>query len=238
VSCRSSSTSAPAGSTSLCRCSLADRWRSQRAASQPVRRAACSASSQMTMYPGSASTSSKRSIASSIAGSSATSTACGCACLTCTGSACIGSATSTSSAPASRSALAMRSQASPALASNATRGAASLAAMRDLQQLLHVAHQLRLLVRLAEVAVDAEVERALAVLLAGTRGDHHDQHVAQSWVGLHVLGQLVAVHPRHLDVEQHQVGHALVHPLERIQAILRGEHLEVVAFQHAPGDLP
>src|SRR5690606_12062492 len=48
------------------------------------------------------------------------------------------------------------------------------------EQLEHVAHQLDFLVRLAEVALDADLHGALAVLLAGTRGDHDDRHVAHA----------------------------------------------------------
>src|SRR5688572_33505121 len=90
------------------------------------------------------------------------------------------------SPPASRNAARRRSQASPGRASKATRRGSAIGAafigkfLR--QQFEHVAQQLVLLIWLSEIAVDADVERALAVLLAGTRGDHDDRHIAQARV--------------------------------------------------------
>src|SRR3546814_18069729 len=72
--------------------------------------------------------------------------------------------------------------ASPARASSTTRGAlrSVIGTLLQLEQFVDVSHEFVLLVRLAEVALDADIHRALAVLLAGTRGDHHDRHVAQA----------------------------------------------------------
>src|SRR4249919_1001785 len=232
----SSSGSRPGGSTSSWRCSFAARWRTQRAASQPSRRAARSASSKITSIARSPSTSSNFSSASSTAGSRATSTVSTAATRSDCGSSVAGSASITISPPASRSAARRRSHASPGLASNATRRDSPIRTLLR-QQFEHVAEQFVLLVRLAEVALHADVERALAMLLAGTRGDHDDRHVAQALVGLHRGREFVTVHARHFDVEQHQVGHALVELFERIDAVLRGGDFEVVAFEHAAGDL-
>src|SRR4249919_1571645 len=233
----SSSGSRPGGSTSSWRCSFAARWRTQRAASQPSRRAARSASSKITSIARSPSTSSNFSSASSTAGSSATSTVSTAAIRSDCGSSVDGSASITISPPASRSAARRRSHASPGLASNATRRDSPIVRALLGQQFEHVAQQFVLLVRLAEVTLHADVERALAMLLAGTRGDHDDRHVAQARVGLHGGREFVTVHARHFDVEQHQVGHALVQLFERIDAVLRGGDFEVVAFEHAAGDL-
>src|SRR5690606_33778436 len=118
---------------------------------------------------------------SSIAGSRATSTAAGASAATSATSPSPGSTDATSCAPASASADSRRSRAAPARASSSTRTAApcSVIVLR-LQQVVDVAQQLVLLVRLAEIAFDADLEGALAMLLAGTRGDHDDRHVAQA----------------------------------------------------------
>src|SRR5262249_45984914 len=73
------------------------------------------------------------------------------------------------------------------------------------QGFLHVAQQVGFLIRLAEIALHADFQRALAVLFAGARGDHDDRHEFQARIVLHVRGEFVAVHARHLDVEQHHV---------------------------------
>src|SRR6185312_10634567 len=107
------------------------------------------------------------------------------------------------------SAIASRTCATAASSPNtsAMRGSASIArsGMVRLQHFIDVAQQVRFAVRLAEVTLHADLERALAMLLAGAGGDHDDRHVAETRVVLHVRGQLVTVHPRHLDVEQHHV---------------------------------
>src|SRR3546814_14636835 len=84
-----------------------------------------------------------------------------------------------------------RVRASPARASSTTRGAlrSVIGTLLQLEQFVDVAHEFVLLVRLAEVALDADIHRALAVLLAGTRGDHHDRHVPQARVVRHLRGK-------------------------------------------------
>src|SRR5690606_16657897 len=121
-----------------------------------------------TVTAGSSSTASKRSSTSSTAGSRATSTAPGAAPCSVPQSPVVGSSTSTGSAPTSRRAACRRSQAVPGRASSATRIAGSVMALRLpvdrpylRQQLEHVAQQLVLLVGLAQVALHADLERAL-----------------------------------------------------------------------------
>src|SRR5690606_41682019 len=181
---------------------------------------------------GSASRPSQSSSASSIAGSSATSTAWGVADLTSSMAAVSGSTSATTSAPASRRAWRRRSRASPSRASSTTRAADSVIRLLHAQQFIDVVDQLTLLVRLAEIALDANLECALPVLLARARGDHDDGDAAQARVRFHVRGQLIAVHARHLDVQQHEVGDTLVHALDRIDAVAGGDDFEIVAFQH------
>src|SRR5215831_5815932 len=55
---------------------------------------------------------------------------------------------------------------------------------REPQGFLQVTQQVGFLVRLAEIALDADFQRALAVLLAGARGDHNDRHLLQARVVL------------------------------------------------------
>src|SRR6185312_4004031 len=90
---------------------------------------------------------------------------------------------------------------------SATRGRAGIfwSSTAGLQDLADVVQQVGFAVRLAEIAIHADLERALAMLFARARGDHDDWHVAEAQVVLHVRGQFEAVHPRHLDVEQHDI---------------------------------
>ena len=94
------------------------------------------------------------------------------------------------------------------------------------EQLEHVAHQFVFLVRLAEVAVDADLERALAMLLAGTRGDHDDRHVAQARVGLH---RRSPARSRPCAASRCRAasgpGTRSAMRLERVDAVLRGQRL-------------
>src|SRR5690554_3667693 len=135
--------------------------------------------------------------ATATAGSRASSAASGAAAAASAAEPDVGSAVATSSAPASSSACTSRSRAWPSRASSATRVPWSAIRMRQAEQVEHVVDQLVLLIGLAEVTFHADLERALAVLFAGARSDHHDRHLAQAGVGLHVGGQLVAVHARH-----------------------------------------
>ena len=47
----------------------------------------------------------------------------------------------------------------------------------------------------------------------------------------HVRSELVAVHARHLDIEQDDVGYVFLKHANRLDAVLRSEHAEVVAVQ-------
>src|SRR5262245_47578028 len=65
------------------------------------------------------------------------------------------------------------------------------------QCFLDIAQQIRLLVRLAEIALDTDFQGALAMLLASTRSDHDDRHVLETRIVLHVGSEFVTVHARH-----------------------------------------
>src|SRR5690606_24194876 len=119
-----------------------------------------------------------RSSASSTAGSSATSTTRLPDASSAAGSSVLGSASSTTRPPAATMASRRRSRATPSSASNATGRvlSSSLANTCNPQQVIDIAHQIKLLVRLAQVALHTDFEGALAVLLATARGDHHDRH--------------------------------------------------------------
>ena len=49
----------------------------------------------------------------------------------------------------------------------------------------------------------------------------------------HVRGHLVAVHARHLDVEQDHVGHVLLQQRHRLDAVPRRQHAHAVALEQA-----
>ena len=75
------------------------------------------------------------------------------------------------------------------------------------------------------------------MLVTAARSDHHDRHVPVARVGTHRGGELVAIHARHLDIQQHQVRHALFQAFQRFHAVAGDADLEVVAFEDAAGDL-
>ena len=52
----------------------------------------------------------------------------------------------------------------------------------------------------------------LAADLVALRAHEHDRQVLQLRVGAHLAAELVAVHPRHHEVEQHQIDVALAEP--------------------------
>ena len=109
------------GSTSWWPYSLAPRWRAQRAASQPSRLAATSASSNMMSSAGSPRTASNLCSACSTAGSRITSTTSGAALRTSPSLAAPGSSTAATSAPAAMIPASVRSRALPGRVSNTTR---------------------------------------------------------------------------------------------------------------------
>ena len=85
---------------------------------------------------------------------------------------------------------------------------------------------------------EEKVDRAGAValeraqLILGSGSDEDDRHLARAQHAAHQLGQLEAVHLRHLHVEQRQRD-VVVHQqqLQRVASRLRLDHLEVVAAQ-------
>jgi hypothetical protein len=77
----------------------------------------------------------------------------------------------------------------------------------------------------------------LAVLVGGARGDHDQRDVPQALVATDVARQVEAVHARHFDVEQHDVGHHIGQLFQRIDAVLGGQHVVAVAGQQPAADL-
>src|SRR3989337_1207827 len=63
--------------------------------------------------------------------------------------------------------------------------------------------QLGLGVGLAEEGVHPQLQRLVAVLLGGARGDDDDRNVARARIRAHLPRQVEAVHARHLDVDEH-----------------------------------
>src|SRR5476651_1380663 len=90
--------------------------------------------------------------------------------------------------------------------------------------------QHRLLIRLAEVVVDANGHGAVAVFLAGARGDHDDRQAHQPWIVAHLNRHFEAVHARHFDVEQHQVRGVFLEQRDGVDAVFGGEHVHAVAL--------
>lgn len=84
--------------------------------------------------------------------------------------------------------------------------------------------------RLGDVIGDAEPDSACLVRRLGQRGDKDDRNPGRSRIGLQLAEHRIAVHARHFDVEQNQVG--LVLPsreLERLLSARGGDNRIAVA---------
>ena len=95
---------------------------------------------------------------------------------------------------------------------------------------LHDAHarpQQRLDDGLADEVVGAALERVELVALLGLGRDHDDERV-DLLAGADPLHQPLAVHPRHAQVRDHQVGGALAHPRHRLDPVGGRLHLDVL----------
>src|SRR5262249_976899 len=86
--------------------------------------------------------------------------------------------------------------------------------------------------RLAEIAVDARLRRALDQLTLVERRQHHDRDRP---LLEHAPGGLDAVEARHLDVEQRQVGLVLAGELHGLLPVARlGDDLVARALEQPP----
>src|ERR1700722_19804113 len=93
--------------------------------------------------------------------------------------------------------------------------------------------QLAFLVRLAQVVIDAELDGLCSMLLAHPRSDHHDRNILQARIIAHVRRDLIAVHARHLDVQQYDVRQILLQQRYGINAVFGSQYAHAVAFQQA-----
>src|SRR4051812_44934275 len=84
--------------------------------------------------------------------------------------------------------------------------AASLLAATAFNQRCDCIEQLRFLIRLTQVVIDTELDRAGAMLLAHARRDHDYRHIFEARIVPYVSSDLVPIHARHFDVEQDDVG--------------------------------
>ena len=70
------------------------------------------------------------------------------------------------------------------------------------------------------------------LLLIAARGDHHDRQEARARVVAEPPADLIAVHLRHHDVEQHEVDVALGGERERLRAGAGGDDLVTARREH------
>ena len=61
--------------------------------------------------------------------------------------------------------------------------------------------------------------------------------VLRAFVGTHVACQVEAVHARHFDIHQHDVGQGVDQLFQRVDAVLGGNHVVAGAFEQATGNL-
>ncbi len=96
--------------------------------------------------------------------------------------------------------------------------------------------QLRFLIRLAQVVVDAQLDSAGTMLLAHARRDHDDRHIGEARIVAHVTGHFVTIHARHLDVEQDDVGDVVLQEADGVETVARGDDAHAVAFEQTLRD--
>src|SRR5580658_1078750 len=103
---------------------------------------------------------------------------------------------------------------------SSSRNSVIVALARDcaaaVDQRLDGVEQLAFLIWLAEVIIDAELDGARPMFFTDPRGDHDDRNVLEARIVAHVGGDLVAVHARHFDVEQDDIGLVLLQQRHRI----------------------
>ena len=101
----------------------------------------------------------------------------------------------------------------------------------DAQQRAHAGEQLGLVERLRHEVVGAGLDRAPLLLLARRR-DHHDRQERGRLVRAQAAADLVAVDPRHHDVEQHQIDVAATQTRQRLLTRSRRGHLIPARLEH------
>ena len=102
----------------------------------------------------------------------------------------------------------------------------------------HAGEQGRLLDRLDEIVVGAVVEALDDVLEVALGGQHDDRHERQAGVGLQRLEGFDAVHARHHDVENDDVGFQRAGLFEAFDAVAGGRDLVALRAQAQLDDLP
>jgi hypothetical protein len=95
----------------------------------------------------------------------------------------------------------------------------------DPHQELDVVH------RLGQEVVGADVLAADARGAVAQGGHEHDRQVGQTEVAADALAHLEPAHPRHHDVEQHQVDRAIGERRQRAGPVGRLDHVEALAQQ-------
>ena len=106
----------------------------------------------------------------------------------------------------------------------------------DAQQRSDPRDQLGLIEGLRDEVVGTRLDRG-QLLLVAARGDHHHGQQGRGRVGPQPPADLVAVHPRHDDVEQYEVGQLGGDLPERLLARARGYHLVAARFQRCLEEL-
>jgi hypothetical protein len=91
--------------------------------------------------------------------------------------------------------------------------------------------QLRVVERLRHEVVGAGLDRR-ELLLFAARGDHHDRQEARGLVVAEPPADLVAVHLRHHDIEQHEVDVAPAGERKRLCAGARADHFMAARREH------
>ena len=82
------------------------------------------------------------------------------------------------------------------------------------------------------------MERARDVRDVVLGGAEHHLGLVAAGHAAQIAEELVAVHDRHVPVEQDRVGQSALADFQRLLAVLGFDDLEIEAFQDAPCDFP
>src|SRR5690606_28199408 len=95
-------------------------------------------------------------------------------------------------------------------------------------QALDPRHELQIVDWLGEKIVSPGLQAAHAVGNLIQSGDHHDRDVRRRRVALEAAADLEPIHVGHHDVQQRHIDLAILANLDRVRAVGRGQHLEIL----------
>src|SRR5690625_3850902 len=100
---------------------------------------------------------------------------------------------------------------------------------------MDVGEQQIFLIWLAQIAIYAEAKGSIPVFLPSTRGNHNDRDIFQPRAGANVISHCKPLHPRHLNIQEHDVMDVVLTRLQSIDAVFGGHYMEAFALEKTSG---